>query len=92
MVGLEANMGPHTNDKNSWGLTWARRIFGNEPDRKNMLRGHENEECTDDQLVLLGHGIYPNAYLISKRTNFDMEKVADLNAIANCARRIVRVE
>jgi hypothetical protein len=64
-VALEANMGPHTSEKMVGGLTWGHRIFGNEPDRKNMLRGHENGKCTDDQLVLLGHGIYSNAHLIS---------------------------
>ena len=75
MAALEADMGPYTDRKAVWELTRARRILGNIPDPKNILRGNDNGKCTDDQLVLLGHSIYSNVRPISKRTRFDTERM-----------------
>ena len=68
-------MGAPINGKTVGKLTWAHHSLDNRPDPKNLLGGNDNGKYTDDQLVLPGHGIYPNARPISKRTRFDTERM-----------------
>ena len=75
-VALEADMDLHTGERTVGELTWAHNTLGKRPTPKNELCGNENGKCTGKQPVLLGHSIYPNARLISKRTLFDTERTA----------------
>jgi hypothetical protein len=56
-------------------LTWGPYDLENEIRSKAKLPDNDNGKRTGNPLVPLGHGIYPEAHLISTRTRFDTERM-----------------
>ena len=60
-MSLVADMRPRANEKTVEELTWTRRILEGKINSKTELPDNQNGKYTEEQLVPLGHGIYPKA-------------------------------